>query len=301
MYNPQLDTFIQVAESGSFSKAAQALYITPTAVIKQMNLLEARVGVTLFNRTHHGLTLTRAGESFLADARHVVSYSHEAIARARDVDRDEKRLVRVGVSLMTPNSVLARLWPRVQRRCPGMSIQVVSFENTPYNSRHMLATLGQDIDVVAGVYDDAFLRERGCAALDLGREPLCLAVPMEGELAGRASLSLDDLHGQTLMLIQRGWNEDMDRLRDEIWRHHPQITIRDFPQYTAEAFNVCANEGYALVSLALWEDVHPMLRNVPVDWDFCVSYGIFHAPEPSEHVAEFLEAVRAERDALGVA
>lgn len=298
MYNPQLDTFIQVAESGSFSKAAQALYITPTAVIKQMNLLEARVGVLLFRRTHHGLTLTRAGESFLKDARHVVRYSREAVARARDVDRGERRLVRVGVSLMTPNSVLASLWPRVRRRCPGMSIQVVTFENTPYNSRHMLATLGQDIDVVAGVYDDAFLRERGCAALDLVREPLCLAVPIESELAERASLSLDDLHGQTLMLIQRGWNEDIDRLRDEIWERHPQITVRDFPQYTAEAFNVCANEGHVLVSLALWESVHPMLRNVPADWDYRVSYGIFHAPEPSEHVAEFLDAIRAERGAL---
>lgn len=47
MYNHQLDTFIQVAEVGSFSKAAAALYITPTAVIKQMNLLEATVGVPL--------------------------------------------------------------------------------------------------------------------------------------------------------------------------------------------------------------------------------------------------------------
>lgn len=43
MYNPQLDTFVQVAESGSFSTAAQTLYISPTAVIKQMNLLEARL------------------------------------------------------------------------------------------------------------------------------------------------------------------------------------------------------------------------------------------------------------------
>ena len=39
MYNPQLDTFIRVAEAGSFSKAAQESFITPTAVIKQMNLL----------------------------------------------------------------------------------------------------------------------------------------------------------------------------------------------------------------------------------------------------------------------
>ena len=44
MYNPQLDTFIRVAEAGSFSKAAQESFITPTAVIKQMNLLESRLG-----------------------------------------------------------------------------------------------------------------------------------------------------------------------------------------------------------------------------------------------------------------
>lgn len=40
MYNPQLATFIRVADAGSFSKAAEASYITPTAVIKQINLLE---------------------------------------------------------------------------------------------------------------------------------------------------------------------------------------------------------------------------------------------------------------------
>lgn len=40
MYNPQLDTFLCVAESGSFNKAAEKLYISPPAVIKQINLLE---------------------------------------------------------------------------------------------------------------------------------------------------------------------------------------------------------------------------------------------------------------------
>lgn len=41
MYNPQLETFIRVANAGSFNKAAEESYITPTAVIKQINLLEA--------------------------------------------------------------------------------------------------------------------------------------------------------------------------------------------------------------------------------------------------------------------
>ncbi len=51
MYNPQLETFIRVADAGSFNKAAEEAYITPTAVIKQINLLEAELDVKLFERT----------------------------------------------------------------------------------------------------------------------------------------------------------------------------------------------------------------------------------------------------------
>ena len=40
MYNPQLETFIRVADAGSFNKAAEESFITPTAVFKQLNLLE---------------------------------------------------------------------------------------------------------------------------------------------------------------------------------------------------------------------------------------------------------------------
>ena len=58
MYNHQLDTFIRAAEAGSFSKAAEQMFITPTAVIKQINLLEDALDVKLFDRSHRGLTLT---------------------------------------------------------------------------------------------------------------------------------------------------------------------------------------------------------------------------------------------------
>lgn len=289
MYNPQLDTFIHVAEAGSFSKAAQALYITPTAVIKQMNLLESRLGLTLFHRSHQGLSLTRAGESLLRDARHIVQYSKESIARARIAERAEKRIVRVGVSLMTPSSPVTRIWQRVKDRCPGMSLQVVTFENNPETAR--MTGLGQDMDVVAGVFDDAFLKERNCAGLELVREPLCCAVPADGPLADKERITLDDLHGTALMLIRRGWNEDIDRLRDEILENHPEIRIVDFPQYRADVFNECANEEATLATLALWADVHPMLKTLPTDWECSVSYGLLYAREPAEHVREFLDAV----------
>ena len=69
MYNPVLDTFLAVAESGSFNKAAEKLYITPAAVMKQMNTLEARLGMKLIRRNKKGIVLTAAGESIQKDAK----------------------------------------------------------------------------------------------------------------------------------------------------------------------------------------------------------------------------------------
>lgn len=63
-----------VAELGSFNKAAEKLHISPPAVIKQINLLEKSLGVQLFLRTHRGLTLTKAGQSLLQDAKHGKEY-----------------------------------------------------------------------------------------------------------------------------------------------------------------------------------------------------------------------------------
>ena len=58
MYNKYLDVFIQVADTGSFSRAAEKLYISSTAVMKQMNLMKQKLGLSLLVRTNHAITLT---------------------------------------------------------------------------------------------------------------------------------------------------------------------------------------------------------------------------------------------------
>ena len=56
MYNPQLDTFLHVADAGSFNKAAEESYITPTAVIKQINLLAGGNNQAMNSNSNHNLT-----------------------------------------------------------------------------------------------------------------------------------------------------------------------------------------------------------------------------------------------------
>ena len=63
MYNPQLETFLRVADAGSFNRAAEELFITPPAVIKQITSLETSLDLQLFVRSPRGLKLTEAGKS----------------------------------------------------------------------------------------------------------------------------------------------------------------------------------------------------------------------------------------------
>lgn len=104
MYNPQLDTFIQVADSGSFSKAAEELHISPTAVIKQINLLESDLNLRLIARTHRGITLTEAGKSLYRDIKYLIQFSKDSIVRARNAMQSNETIIRIGTSLMTPPS-----------------------------------------------------------------------------------------------------------------------------------------------------------------------------------------------------
>ena len=102
MYNPQLDTFICVVEAGSFSKAAEELYISAPAVIKQINSLENSLNLQLFERTHRGLIITEAGKSLYQDAKYLIQYSKESLIRAREAMNHNEEIIRVGISPMTP-------------------------------------------------------------------------------------------------------------------------------------------------------------------------------------------------------
>lgn len=177
MYNPQLETFVSVAESGSFNKAAEKLYISPPAVIKQINLLEEKLDLQLFVRTHRGLVLTRAGQSLYQDTKYIIQYCRNAVTRAKNAMQESENLIRIGTSPMTPAQVLVNLWPKVQEYCPNTKFQLIPFENTPENAREILGNLGQNIDVVAGIFDETMLNLRKCAGLEISRDRFAVQSP----------------------------------------------------------------------------------------------------------------------------
>ena len=292
VYNPQLETFLRVADAGSFNKAASERFITPTAVIKQINLLEESLGVKLFDRTHRGLVLTDAGKSMYQDAKYIIQYCKDSVARAKSTVKTEE-VIRIGTSPITPSSVLMELWPKVRKQYPNMKFQLVPFENTPENAREILKNLGQNIDVVAGIFDETLLEVRQCAGIELRKEPICCAVSLEHPLAEKKILTLQDLEGENLLLMHRGWSHHVDELRDDLKENYSLIHIVDFDFYNMEIFNRCENSNDILMAFSGWSNVHPLLKIVPVEWDYKIPYGLLHSHQPSEEVQKFLDAIRS--------
>ena len=292
MYNLQLETFIVVADMGSFNKAAEALYITPPAVTKQMNLLEKDLGLKLFIRTHRGLILTEAGKSLYKDAKYIIEYCKESVERAKRAMQEKDNVIRIGTSPMTPAAPLIQLWSKVQKEYPDIKLQMVPYMNSLENAREILKNLGQNIDVVGGIFDETMLKLRQCAGLELSRQPLCCAVSLNHPLAQKDVLTIQDLHGENFLMMHRGWSNYVDELRDDIWKNHPQIHVVDFDIYSVVIFNQCENSSDILMVVENMKDVHPLLKVIPVEWKSSIPYGILYSPELSERVKRFLKIMK---------
>ncbi|MGN1234715.1 MAG: LysR family transcriptional regulator [Christensenellaceae bacterium] len=291
MYHPQIETFIAVADSGSFAKAGEMLFLSATAVMKQINALEKRIGVSLFVRTNHGLQLTESGKSFLQDAKYLTDYSARAIEKAREIENKEKnQTIRIGTSIMTPAKFLLDIWDEMHLYDKDLKIELIPFENNPVNSVEILRNLGKHIDIVAGLYDDDFLRERGCLAAKLYDKRILLAVPINHPLGKKETIGLSDLKAHRVMVIRKGWNTYIDALREELIANG--VSVVDFTMFSINAYNQAARENLPIITVEGWEDVHPLLKLVPTDWPHKIPFGIFYSPSPSGQVKKFIDVVQ---------
>lgn len=290
VYHPQIQTFIAVAESGSFSKAAEILFVTPTAVMKQINALEKRLSVTLFNRTNHGLSLTSAGKSFLQDAKYLFDYSARAIEKIREIAAAEnQRSIRIGTSVMTPSKFVLDVWTKIQDADPNLKIEMIPFVNTPENARGLLQNLGIHIDVVAGIYDDNLVKQNNFQIMPLQNKKILIAVPLSDPLSEKDVVRFDDLKNKSVMVMKQGWNIYIDQLR-KLFKD-AGVKIIDFDFFSLNAFNHAVKENVPIIAIDGWENIHPLLKIKPVEWDCRIAYGIMYSKEPTKQAKKFIEII----------
>lgn len=293
MYNPLLDMFVAVADCGSFTKAAEHLYISSTAVMKRMNALENHLDLKLLDRTPAGVKLTPAGEVIYHDAKFMMDYSQKSIASANAAIHTYDTTFCVGTSLLNPAKPYMDLWYRVNQNFPEYKLHLVPFEDNHEGILSEISLLGEKFDFLIGVCDSKEWLAR-CHFLPLGSYRKMIAVSREHHLADRDFVEIEDLYGETLMMVKRGDSAMNDAIRDNLEQNHPQIKIEDTPfYYDMSVFNRCARTKNVLLTIECWKDVHPGLKSIPVHWDYRIPYGLLYSLNAPDDVLRFVEMVES--------
>lgn len=294
MINQMYMTFLQVAQSGSFSKAAQQLFISPVSVMKQINNLEAQLEVPLFKRTTQGVTLTAAGRSLFDSVTKINVTANAAIESARSAGQQEKEIIKVGASIMRPGAPLVEIWRKYSDALQDYKLQVVPISDNDITLKSPSTEIGTQIDCVAGPSDSLQWQENYSVLL-LGMDKFRLAIPRTHPLADKERLTFADLDGETIVFPPRDQASIIEKICHDIEINHPKITIINTTRfYNTDVFNEYASSNSLLLTRDIWQNLHPLMKTIPVDWDYESPYGLIYAKEPSDKMKRFVSIISQE-------
>jgi DNA-binding transcriptional LysR family regulator len=190
----QLRVLVAVAEELHFGRAAERLRMTQPPLSRQIQKLERAVGARLLERDSRRVTLTAAGEAFLAEARRMLALADAAPELARRISAGSSGVVRIGFTAASTFGILGQLLNEIARELPSVDVDL-----TEMVTREQVEALKKE-EIDLGLARPPFDAELFDSRL-LHREALLVAVPAGHRLAGRSRrVVAADLAGEPLVM-----------------------------------------------------------------------------------------------------
>ena len=152
----QLRYFVQIADSGSLSKASGVLHIAQPALSQQMSLLEAELGQRLLSRLHTGVQVTEQGAVFYQHAQRVLKQVQEIKGAVAATANTPSGPVALGLPQSTAELFAFALLPRLKRDYPAIALEF--FDELSGHILQGLVSGRLDVGVVVGNQDAALLK-----------------------------------------------------------------------------------------------------------------------------------------------
>jgi DNA-binding transcriptional LysR family regulator len=258
----RLTVFQAVAERLSFTKASRALHLSQPAVTQHMKTLEAEFGQALFNRSHHGITLTSAGETLLRHAHQVAQLDHEVAQQIRGERGIIRGRLRIGATSTIGQYLLPGWLVQARRSWPALQLGVV-IGNTEEIIDNVLARK-IDLGLVEGRCQRVGLR----AECFLEDEIVCVAAA-DHAVTKAKPLSIARLKDQIWISREQG-SGTRDIAELALKRHglDPRRLNIDLELASSEAIKAVVAAGHGLAFLSRFvvarEIAAGSLRIVPV-------------------------------------
>jgi DNA-binding transcriptional LysR family regulator len=239
--------FLAVAEHQGFRKAAQALRVSHPSLCEQIIDLESEIGTRLFERTNHHVSLTEAGDTFVAGARRTLKSAHQAVEAAQQASKEYRGQLRiVNVGLICP-TILARSISLFRERFPRVEVSIVQQNNFTW-----IESVQKRAEIGIG-YLPAEPTNRTVGALSsliIANAPVGVVVAVTGEDGQRRGTELQDFAGETFLILDPKYSPGYLEWTRSIFLQAGFEPAKTILVDSAEAYFtlICAGVGVGLLS-----------------------------------------------------
>ena len=283
-----LELFTAVAKEKSFSKAAQRLYISQSAVTQHIKKIETELGFALFERNTHSAALTEQGEIMLRTAQEMLKHYHKALAMcSRSLEAPTKLTVfYIGTA---SQRFLPEVLKQFHARFPTCSI--ASRRVSLAEAREALEKGETNLLILPA---DMFSDSQGWSFFPLYQDAFYCVMNENNPLAAREALDYKDLAGTTLMAPSRASCPDsmrqvLERVQEEVkscelvWETNIDSVVLHLRSFSSDCLAI-------MPGLALPE--HRQLCAVPFRAGINIQVGLAYAHPMSRMEQAFVSLAR---------
>jgi len=213
--------FVALAETRHFGKAAERSFVSQPTLSAQIKKLENYLGVQLIERQPRKVTLTETGSKILPLARRIVQESDEIVSLARNEHDPLSGKLKVGLIPTIGPYLLPLVARKLRKQLPRLKVMLYEHQTQPLLEKLRAGDIDLGILALPVPLD-------GLEARSLYDENFTLAVPTNSPLAKRNNVRIDDLKGETLLLL-----EDGHCLRDQALEVCSRIDVKESEDYRA--------------------------------------------------------------------
>ena len=264
-----LKYLVALADTGHFGKAAERTFVSQPTLSAQLKKLEEYLGVKLVERQPKKVQLTDIGRQVVVRARLMLEQGEEIIALARTNADPLSGRIKVALIPTVGPYLLPRVTQKIRKALPNLSLMLYEYQTEPLLRR--LHDGEFDLGILAMPTDVEGLESRV-----LYEETFMLAVPEQHPLTDKATIKIQDLKGQALLLL-----EDGHCLRDQALEVCSRVAVHEVEDFRATSLETLRQMVIAGLGITL-------LPELAVESPFAGQRGLatrpFARPAPSRTI-----------------
>lgn len=284
-------SFMTTADCKSITAAAKTLFISPTSLMQQLNLLEKELGFKVFNRSRKGVTLTAAGQKLYDGCKILSQQTNDLLLQCKSLAQND--LHRISISLVRPY-YLMQLGDSFHTECPDTYLEFDRADPLTWSSieAHLSTGTFDMMQLPVGFVPDDSPYE----IIPFPDDILCCVCSKDHPFSSRNHVTLDDLNGMTLHTFSN-FSEPLVMLQSAIQEKGYNIRLEPLQFSDQSVIKCCANHGIYIAQRQVAVTFN-YLSVIPIYPPLSCTHGLIYRKNAKPAVQHFAQYVREHMDVI---